>query len=128
MEQTIVRVKDTGVDVKHVGFYGNKRRKIGDVFPLDRPNHFSKTWMAYVSGPKPAVVVKREKEAAIEDKRIADMRASQAAGSDIPPKIVLEDDEIEGGKTEVGGKGEGEKASSVKDPAPKKRGPKKKGK
>jgi hypothetical protein len=99
MESTIVKAKDIGIETKYVGFYGNKRRAVGDEFPLDRPNHFSGTWMIYVSGPKPQVVIEREEEAREEDERIADMRARQASGEGAPVKIVLNDNEIEGNKT-----------------------------
>lgn len=35
------------------GYYGEKRRRVGDVFMLTDPKHFSKTWMEYVDADTP---------------------------------------------------------------------------
>jgi hypothetical protein len=74
-----------------------------------------------MSGPRPEVIVKREKESAVEDARITEMRIRQAAGEDVPPKIVLQDDEIEGDKPKVEGKDKEKKTSSIKEKAAKKK-------
>lgn len=33
-----------------MGYYGEKRRRVGDVFVLEKARDFSKKWMEYVDG------------------------------------------------------------------------------
>lgn len=35
------------------GFYGERRRRDGDVFTLEDPSHFSKVWMEKLDDDKP---------------------------------------------------------------------------
>lgn len=77
--KTIVKTRNLGGnDNKCVGYYNHLRRYPGDTFTLDRPRHFSASWMEYVSGPCPPIIVDRERaqqivEAEIQAKRQADL-------------------------------------------------------
>lgn len=43
------------VRATRLGFYGNRRRKEGQEFILDDPDHFSKNWMESVEGSEVSV-------------------------------------------------------------------------
>jgi hypothetical protein len=49
--------KPTGLVLKvralQVGYYGEKRRRVDDIFVLEDAKHFSATWMAYVDPNTP---------------------------------------------------------------------------
>lgn len=44
--------EESGIHVEAIakGFYGSIRRKVGDRFPLEKPEHFSNKWMKRVEG------------------------------------------------------------------------------
>jgi hypothetical protein len=43
-----MRVRAIGSSAKWAGYYGNIRRRAGDVFTLTNPAHFSAVWMEKV--------------------------------------------------------------------------------
>lgn len=49
---TMVRAKGTGTG--YAGFYGGRRRRVGEVFQITDGKHFSSSWMDVVSDAAPS--------------------------------------------------------------------------
>lgn len=66
------------VKATNLGYYGLKRRKVGDVFEIEHEKDFSKKWMKKVKDePESAEDKRHAKEEAAEDKRHAKEGAAE---------------------------------------------------
>jgi hypothetical protein len=78
------------VRAKILGFYGNKRRREGDIFPIAGEKDFSKRWMERVAPETPEV-----SQNSLEFARKRDEELKKGDGASLKPNAadVLDDDE-----------------------------------
>ena len=78
------------VKATRLGYYNERRMKAGDVFAIDYPREFSKSWMVYVDAPHP----EREEDAA---EAYAEYQRANAEAQE--PKPVFSKDKRSGGSS-----------------------------
>jgi len=73
-----------------IGYYGDARRRPGDVFVLTDPRHFSKRWMEQVSASTPDQrstnqdVIRREHDAVLRERLTGRGRTQKPTGAGDP--------------------------------------------
>lgn len=72
------------VQAQRMGFYDEIRRRVGDVFTLKDPAHFSTTWMRIVPGSTPERITSGQQELRRQHTEEMQSRAQAASVAPLP--------------------------------------------